>query len=218
MFIFVDESGVTDLKSKQKYLVVAFALMNNRAFADELIFEIKDKCNKKGKPISRREVKYHDLEPLQKEVAVQTINSKYRNFYICFVDLEKSHKTMVTGEHELQIQKQMIHSLFINISIKSFLYYRKGEIKIIMDKKLSEEFQNSLKHELQTHLGTKKGVSIETANSKKERGIQVADIIAGAFRAKLMKRSDLFEVDFASVFQITIPDTGVFKTEQVKED
>ncbi|MBS3068572.1 DUF3800 domain-containing protein [Candidatus Micrarchaeota archaeon] len=218
MFIFVDESGVTNLKSKQKYLVVAFALMNNRAFADELIFEIKDKCNKKGKPINNREVKYHDLEPLQKEVAVQTVNSRYRNFYICFVDLEKSHKTMVTGEYELQIQKQMVHSLLVNMSIKSFLYYRKGEIKIIMDKKLSEEFQKSLKHELQTHLGTKKGVSIETANSKKERGIQVADIIAGAFRAKLMKKSDLFEVDFTSVFQITIPDTGVFKTEKLKED
>ena len=215
MFIFIDESGLTDAKSNQKYLVVAFALMNNRAFADELIFTIKDRCQKKGKPINRHEIKYHDLEPLQKEIAVQSINSRYRNFYVCFVDLEKSHKKMVDGAHEHQIQRDMVHKVLLSLDRTELS--KQENVKVIMDKKLSPEFQKSIKDALQIHLGKKKGVSVETANSSKERGIQVADIIAGAFRAKLMKKSDLFEVDFTHVFQEMIPDFCVFKTEKVKE-
>lgn len=214
MFIFIDESGVTDLKSTQKYIVVAFALMKNRAFSEEVIFEIKDKCNKKGKPINKKEVKFHDLTPLQKEVAIQVINSRYRKFYICFIDLEKSHKPMVTGEHEAFIQKTMIHHLLVSLDKEELKKYEK--ISIIMDKKLSIKFQESIRHELQEHLGTKKGISVQTANSGSERGVQIADIIAGAFRAKLMKKSDLFEVDLTHVFQITIPNNHEFKTSRLK--
>jgi hypothetical protein len=213
MFIFIDESGVSDLKSSQKYLIVAFALMGNRAFADELIFEIKDKCKKKGKEIHSKEVKFHDLSPLQREIAVQTINSKYKNFYICFLDLEKCYKPMVTGQYEFQIQKSMIHNLLVSINREKVEQY--ANLRIIMDKKLSKEFQDSIRHELQKHFGTKKGIEVRTENSGKERGIQVADIIAGAFRSKLLKRSDLFEVDVTHLFQITIPDDNTFKTERV---
>lgn len=214
MFIFIDESGITDVKTKQKYLVVAFALMRNRAFADELIFEIKDKCKAKGKPVKKKEIKYRALEPFQKEVAVQLINSRYRNFYICFIDLEKSHKSMMSGKHEHRIQTIMVHNLLSTIDDRNLKNDEK--IKIIMDKKLSKKFQDSIIHELRKHFGSKKGISLKTATSSKERGIQVADIIAGAFRAKLMKKSDLFEVDLTRVFQVAIPDVDVFKTEKVK--
>jgi hypothetical protein len=214
MFIFIDESGITDVKSEQKYLVVAFALMRNRAFADELIFEIKDKCKKKGKQI-KYEVKYHSLEPLQKEVAIDCINSRYRNFYICFIDLEKSHKSMITGKHEHKIQTIMVHNLLSSINSRDLKNDK--ELKIIMDKKLSGKYQDSIKYELRKHFGSKKGLSVKTASSSKERGIQIADIIAGAFRAKLMKKSDLFEVNLTHVFQVTIPDTDVFKTGNIKE-
>jgi hypothetical protein len=212
VFIFIDESGTTDAKSKQRFLVVAFALMRNKAFADELIFKIKDKCNNKGKPIKKKEVRYHDLDSFQKEIAVQTINSKYRNFYICFIDLEKSHRSMITGKHENKIQTKMIHSILSSIE-----GLKNEDIRIIMDKKLSNEFQSSIKLELSKHFGSKKGIIVKTSNSSKERGIQVADIIAGAFRAKLMKKSDLFEVDLTRIFQISIPDNNVFRTEKPKE-
>ncbi len=215
MFIFIDESGVSDLKSNQRYLIVSFALMGNRAFADQLIFEIKDKCKKKGKEIHSKEVKFHDLSPLQREIAVQTINSKYKHFYICFIDLEKCYKPMVTGQYEFQIQKSMIHNLLVSINKENIDKYNR--LRILMDKKLSKEFQDSIRHELQEHFGTKKGIEVNTANSGKERGIQVADIIAGAFRAKLLKKSDLFEVDFTHVFQITIQDDNKFKTEQLEK-
>ncbi len=188
--------------------------MNNRDFSESLIFGIKDICKAKGKPIRTKEVRYHDLEPLQKEIAVQVLNSKYRNFYVCFFDVDKSPKALVTGKHELEIQKGMIHSLLCSIDSKML---RESEVvKIIMDKKLSKSFQNAIKTELQAHLNTKKGVHVETASSSSERGIQVADIIAGAFRAKLLKKSDLFHVDLTHVFQITIPDPGVYKAEKVK--
>lgn len=206
MFIFIDESGLTDVKSKQRYLVVAFAIMKNRAFAEELIFDIKDKCRVKGKPVKKKEIHFHDLEPLQKEVAVQTLNSRYRNFYICFVDLEKTHASMVTGSHEQEIQTKMIHSVLQ--SLDSNELRRQEKIEVIMDNKLSDQFQKSIEHELQTHVGTKKGIKVRPKNSGKERGIQVADIIAGAFRAKLMKKSDLFNVDYNRVYQITISDKG----------
>ena len=65
MFIFIDESGLTDVTTEQKYLVVAFALMRNRAFAEELIFGIKDKCKEIGKPIKRKEIKVAEETPPQ---------------------------------------------------------------------------------------------------------------------------------------------------------
>jgi len=99
MFIFIDESGLTDVNTEQRFLVVAFALMRNRAFADELVFGIKDKCKEIGKPIKRKEIKYRALDLQQKEIAVKMINSKYHNFYVCFIDLEKSHKSMITGKY-----------------------------------------------------------------------------------------------------------------------
>ena len=204
MFIFIDESGITDAKGRQQFLVVSFVLMNNRAFSEELIVGIKDACAKKGKPIKNKEVKYHDLTAFQKEIAVKAINSNYRNFYLCFVDIEHAPKTMADGLHEQEIQTRMIHSVLSKLDIAEM---RKSDrIRVIMDKKLSSAFQKSIEEELQRHLGTKKGIEVETANSGKERGIQVADIIAGAFRAKLMKKSDLFEVDHTRIFQITIGD------------
>lgn len=215
MLIFIDESGLTDIRTEQRYLVVAFALMKNRAFADELIFDIKDRCKAKGKPVKKREIKYHALEPFQKEVAVRCINSKYRNFYVCFIDLNRCHKSMISGKHEHRIQTMLVHNLLSSIDKRDLI--DKKDLKIIMDKKLSGKYLGSIKQELRKHFGSKKGIFIKTATSSKERGIQVADIIAGAFRAKLMKKSDLFEVDFTRVFQVTIPDENVFRTEKVEE-
>lgn len=207
MFIFIDESGITNLKSNQKYLVVSFAIMKNKAFAEEIIFEIKDKCKSKGKPIKKKEVRFHDLEPLQKEIAVQVINSKYRKFYICFVDLEKTDKSMVTGTHEHEIQTKMIHNVLLSFDKNELR--KKRALNIIMDKKLSKKYQESIKAELQRHFGTKKGICVKALKSSSSRGIQLADVLAGAFRAKLMKKSDLFQVAPQRVYQITISDQCV---------
>lgn len=85
MFIFIDESGSTNRKAGQRYLVVAFALMNTRQFAEEIIIQIRDKCKEQGQPVKIRELKYHNLTPFQREIAVKIINSNYRNFYVCFL-------------------------------------------------------------------------------------------------------------------------------------
>ena len=212
MFIFIDESGSTDEKSDQKFLVVAFALVGNRQFADELIFEIKDKCKAKGKPINKKELKYHDLAPFQREIAVQTINSKYKKFYVCFFDVEKANKAMVTGEHEQLIQMKSIHHVLSKLDKDELTKY--PVIRVLMDKKLTKEFQRAIEDEFQKHIGTKKGVSVQTVSSSKERGIQLADLIAGAFRAKLMKKSGLFEVEQPHIFQITASDINHFKAEK----
>lgn len=81
MFIFIDESGSTYEKTQQKFLVVALALTENRKYPEDLIFKIKDKCKASGKPVLKRELKYHDLTPFQREIAVSQINSEYRNFF-----------------------------------------------------------------------------------------------------------------------------------------
>ncbi len=212
MFIFIDESGTTDEKSKQKFLVVAFALAGNRQFADSLIFDIKDKCKAKGKPVNQRELKYHDLTPFQREIAVQAINSKYRNFYLCFFDVEKASKPMVTGEYEQRIQMEGIHCVLSKLDLGEMK--RHDTVKVLMDKKLTADLQQTIEDEFQKHLGTKKGVSVRSISSSKERGIQLADLIAGAFRAKLMKKSDLFEVDYTHVFQLSASDINSFKAEK----
>jgi len=212
MFIFIDESGTTDAKCNQKFLVVAFVLLRNRDFADRLIFEIRDLCGKKGKPINKKELRYHDLEPFQREIAVQAINSKYRNFYICFFDVDKADKTMVTGEYEQLIQMKSIHLVLSALDKNEMKKH--ARITVLMDKKLTRKFQLAIEDEFQKHMGTKKGISVETAISSKERGIQLADLIAGAFRAKLMKKSGLFEADHTRIFQISASDAGHFMTEK----
>ena len=212
MFIFIDESGNTDAKSNQKFLVVAFVLLKNRDFADQLIFEIRDICKKKGKPIAKKELKYHSLEPFQREIAVQTINPKYRNFYVCFFDVDRADRTMVSGEYEQLIQMKSIHPVLSTLDKDEMKKHE--HIKVLMDKKLTKDFQLVIEHEFQKYMGTKKGISVETVISSKERGIQLADPIAGAFRAKLMKKSGLFEVDHTRVFQISASDAEHFRTEK----
>jgi len=214
MFIFIDESGSTYAKSDQKFLVVAFALMNNHQFADELIFEIKRRCNAKGKAIKKKELKYHDLTPFQREIAVQTINSKYRNFYVCFFDVEKASKSLVDGQSEQVIQTLMIHNVLSKLDRNEMKKH--DAVRVVMDKKLAVEFQKTIRKEFQVHIGTKKGIEVKTAVSSKERGVQVADLIAGAFRAKLMKKSDLFQVDHTQVFQITPHVAGESESEKSK--
>jgi len=213
LFIFIDESGLTSVKSGQRYLIVVSALMRNRAFAEELISEIRSECKRKGKPIENKELKFHKLLPLQKEIAIRVLNSHYKNFYICFIDLARVHSSIASGAYEFQIQTTMIKNLLFNLDKD---YLRKFDaINVIMDKKLSSVFQNFLKNAFQSYIGTKKGVLVKTSSSARERGIQIADLIAGAFRAKLMRKSDLFEVDLRRVFQVTIPDVDVFKTEKL---
>ncbi|GEM_PF-2181922 len=212
IFIFIDESGSTDEKSRQKYLVVSFVLLKNRDFADQLIFEIRDKCKAKGKPIAKKELKYHNLEPFQREIAVQAIISRFRNYYLCFFDVEKASKSMVSGKHEQLIQMKSIHHVLSAIDRNELNKHER--IRVLMDKKLTEEFRRMIEDEFQKHLGTKKGVSVEMAVSSKERGIQIADLIAGAFRANLMKKSGLFEPDHSRVFQLSASDAGHFSTEK----
>lgn len=207
MFIFVDESGVTDEKSRQKFLVVAFVLSGNRQFVDELVFEIRDKCKARGKPVVGRELKYHDLAPFQREIAVQVINSRYRNFFVCFFDVETASKGMVSGRFEHVIQRQAIHNVLSKLDAR--LLKNHDSVKVVMDRKLGEDSLQAIEDEFQKHLGMKKGVSVRSASSSKERGIQVADLIAGAFRAKLLKKSGLFEVDQTRVFQITFDEKSL---------
>lgn len=134
MYIFIDESGTTDKKNKQGFLVLAFVLASNRAFVDELILSIKDQCKAKGKPIHSREVKYHDLTPFQREIAVKKINSKYRRFYVCFFDVDKADKQMVTGEYEQLIQMESIGHVLSKLN--KIELKKEKFIKVIMDKKL----------------------------------------------------------------------------------
>ncbi|MDE1860887.1 MAG: DUF3800 domain-containing protein, partial [Candidatus Micrarchaeota archaeon] len=105
MYIFIDESGTTDEKNKQKFLVLAFALIENRDFADRLIPKIKKTCEIKGKPIKSREVSYHDLTQFQREIAIQELlASGYRNMYVSFFDIDKADRKFVTGSYEHKIQ------------------------------------------------------------------------------------------------------------------
>jgi len=208
MFIFIDESGSTDRKNDQKFLVVAFVLSKNRQFAEDLILEIRDKCEAKGKPITQRELKYHDLAPFQREIAVRAINARYRNFFVCFFDVDRANQSLVTGKYEQHIQARSIHHVLSKLDRNELLHQE--SIKVVMDSKLSEDFRKAIESEFKKHLGTKKGVTVETVSSSRQRGIQLADLIAGAFRAKLMKKSDLFEVDHTHVFQITASDSTHF--------
>jgi hypothetical protein len=173
-----------------------------------------DEPLQKGKPITSKEVKYHDLTPFQREIAVQRINSRYRNFYVCYFDVEKANKTMVSGKHEQLIQMRMVHSILAKLDKRELSKYEK--VCVIMDKKLSDHFRDLIEEEFQKHLGTKKGITVDTEVSSRERGLQVADLIAGAFRAKLMKKSDLFEVELTRIFQIVAPDEETFRAEKAK--
>lgn len=216
MYIFIDESGTTDEKSKQKFLVIGFAIAENRDFVDKLIFEIKNQCQIKGKPIKQRELSYHDLTPFQREIAIkQIINSGYRNMYLCFFDVDKADKRFVTGKYEHRIQMNSIANVLSRLDKQEMR--KKDCIKVIMDEKLVDVELSEIRKAFWNYLETKKGVSIETAKSQKDRGIQLADLIAGAFRAKLMKKSDLFEVDYTHVFQITQVDLDKFIVDGMKK-
>lgn len=204
MFIFIDESGSTDAKNHQDFLVIAFALSSNHSFPEQLIFNIRDRCRARGKPIFAKELKYYDLTQFQREIAIREINAHYRNFYVCYFDVGKANRNLVTGSYEEQIQMKSIYNVLAKLDKRDLV--RGGYVKVIMDKKLSESSQSEIRHKFQEHLGTKKGITVQTASSSKERGIQLADLIAGAARAKLIKKSDLLEIDLTHSFQISATD------------
>jgi hypothetical protein len=127
--------------------------------------------------------------------------------------VDKASSEMVTGEYEQMIRMQSIHAVLSKIDKAKLL--KSGNVKVLMDKKLRERFRKIIEDELKRHLGIKKRISVDTTGSARERGIQLADLIAGAFRARLMKRSGLFEVDYTHVFQIMASDIDNFKTENI---
>ncbi len=183
--------------------MISFVISENKAFVDGLIFKIRRQCELKCKAIKRRELSYHDLTPFQREIAVKEIvNSGYKEMYLCFFDVEKADKRFVTGQNEHLIQMNSIAKVLSKFDTQALK--KKETIKVIIDEKLVEEELGAIRDVLWKYLGTKKGVSVETTKSQKDRGIQLADLIAGAFRAKLTKKSDLFEIDYTHVFQITV--------------
>ena len=202
MYIFIDESGTTDRKNNQKFLVVAYAILENRAFADELISKVKKVCERNGRPITDREISYHALSGFQRELAIkELLASGYRNMYISFFDVESADKRFTTGGYEHKIQMVGISNFLSTLDKMELM--KKENIRVIMDEKLVDDEISSVEKEFQRYLGTKKNISVEATKSTKERGIQLADLIAGGFRAKLMKKSYLFEIDISHTFQIT---------------
>jgi hypothetical protein len=212
MFIFIDESGVSNIDCNQKYLVISLALMNNRAFALNLVNKIKDTySDMKFKHTG--ELKYHDLNRLKREVATDTINRQYSNYHICLLDLESSsQRYMLDGKHENIIQKTMIKHTLQMIDPETF---NTRDIKIIMDEKLPVPLQKIIRSEFISYLGKRKGVSVKSAKSNKEAGIQIADLIAGAFRADLKNKTHHLEANQSRIYNLKLHSLNIFETKKV---
>ena len=155
MYIFIDESGTTDQKNNQKFLVISFVISENRTFVDELIFKIKRQCEIKGKPVKQRELSYHDLTPFQREIAVKEIvNSGYKEMYLCFFDVDKADKHFVTGQSEHLIQMNSIAKVLSKFDKQELM--KKKSIKVIMDEKLVDEELGIIRRAFWEYLETKK--------------------------------------------------------------
>ncbi len=194
MFVYIDESGITNKEAMQKYLVIALCVCNNKEFAQNMILEIRKTCNEKGLPITdQKELKYHELKRFQQEIAIRIINNKpYRNFYLVYVDVDKADKSLTTGKNEGEIQKLMLESMAEKFKEK---LKEKDQIRIIADEKLCKASLEEIRKQVHEIRGSKKGISVDQDSSRKHYGLQLADLIAGSYRAKLMKKSDLLEVN-----------------------
>ncbi|MFH0927663.1 MAG: DUF3800 domain-containing protein [Candidatus Micrarchaeota archaeon] len=210
MFVFVDESGQTNIKAGQKYLVLSFCICSNKEFANNLVYEIRDSCKKQGKPVvNKKELKYHELSRFQQEIAIGLINKKYRNFYVAYVDLGKADTKFTTGKSEERIQKLMLLSVAFNFAEK---IEKKQKVVVFVDKKLTKESLLDIRHMVQDLKKSKKNVVVEEKNSHALCGLQLADLIAGAFRAKLMKTSGLLEVREDHIFECEPKENGLLTT------
>jgi len=216
-YVFIDESGVTASEAKQKYFILSMAISKNKGFIDDLIFSIRDECIRKGKPIvNHKEIKYHDISRFQKEIVVQRINLKYKNFYIAFTDIESSHKSISEGKQENLVQSMIISAMLGDL-FSTEVFKKDDTVRIIMDEKLPIEYQRIIRDFVAKIRKSKKGISVEAKSSRRERGIQLADILAGAFREKLTKKSDLFQIDHTHVFNVTIPEERLMKVSRPRK-
>ena len=213
MFVFIDESGMTRADAGQKFLVIAYCVCRNKKFAWDLINAIRDECKAKGKPILNKEIKYHDISRFQQEIAIKKINKTYKNFYLAFMDVEAADKKFTTGKDEDKIQKSMLELVARKFERK---IREKNDVTIFVDEKLKPESIKEIHGLLCALKETKKGVRVEARSSKTLLGLQLADLVAGAFRAKLLKRSDLLEVDHTHVFQFLPELTGFSLKSQAK--
>ncbi|MFH1095224.1 MAG: DUF3800 domain-containing protein [Candidatus Micrarchaeota archaeon] len=199
MFVFVDESGSTNINARQKYLVLSFCVCNNKQFAEDLIRRIRKNCEAQGKQIrDPKEIKYHDISRFQQEIAIKLINKEYHKFYLAYVDVEKADASLTTGKNEERIQTQMLLSIAGNFADK---IEKKEEVIVIIDEKLSKESLDSVRRFVQVLRKSKKNLRVEERKSQTISGLQLADLIAGAFRAKLMKTSGLLDVVDDHIFE-----------------
>lgn len=207
MFIFVDESGQTNIQAKQKYLVISFCVCKNKKFPDELIRSIYQKCAKEAKPIlNKKEIKYHDISRFQQEIAIGIINKTYKNFYVAYVDIEKTDRALSDGKSEEIIQKSILQSIAVIFQEK---IEKQNKIKIFVDKKLSKDSLKEIRILVQMLKKSKKDVSVKEKNSQSLCGLQLADLIAGSFRAKLMKISNLLEIKDENIFSCEATKNGL---------
>lgn len=190
MFIFIDESGTTNARARQKYFVLSFCLSGNKAFHQDLADEIREKCRKEGKPVlDKKELKYHELSRYQQEIAIGVINRRYKNYYAAFVDIEKADPKMTTGKKEDYIQKMVMKQVALRFRDNM----RAQDLTVFVDRKLTDVSMAEIRTYLHELKGSNNGATIEWRNSQTLAGLQIADLIAGAFRAKLMKTSGLLE-------------------------
>lgn len=200
MFVFIDESGLTKAEAGQKFLVIACCVCNNKKFAEDLINGIRDECKAKGKAVLSKEIKYHDISRFQQEIAIKRINKNYKNFYLAFMDIDSADKKLTSGKDEDRIQKNMLELIATKFESK---LREKDSVVVFVDEKLKKESIAEIHGLLCAIRGSKKGLRVEARSSKTMHGLQLADLIAGAYRFKLLKKSDLLEVDDTHIFQCT---------------
>ena len=169
-YIFIDESG--DLGDKgSKYFIMAAVLVKDSKTLDKLI---KKTRNRYKKDIGQaNEIKGFKTPPKVKKSILKKLNQKnYETFIIVF---DKHYKYKIDYDYDNNKLYDIISSYLaklIDINDVTYIFIDKTKNKKIK----MEEFNNLFKNNLNNL--NNYPVVIKHADSKKIKGIQIADIIS----------------------------------------
>lgn len=178
IFLFIDESGTLP-DPKDKVVIIA-SVGTNSPESIELIFKSLRKKNKFKKPVS--EIKFYTAGQQTKELFFQKIVQN--NFSIFILTVDKIGRAIPDTPENF--------SILIGLLLEDIFSFYPNIKEIVLDKHFSRdkdvgEFNRFLKNFLQ-----KPSISLKHVDSKKNKYINVADMVAGAVLAKETGKTSRF--------------------------
>ena len=200
MFLYMDEAGDFGINKGNRYYVVSIVLIKNSSQAEKVITKAKNEIKNEHRLNINCEVKFNKLSNACRHTFMKRIKAESLPFFVAYIDTHNiKEKEMnevlekVKLKHSTDLRGKM-HYLFLLVVLQElFEKIKDKNITIIGDDGLPnfvKEQTGKVTKELAKKF--KKKIKVRFKRSKAYDGIQIADLIAGAYFKNLKGVGDFY--------------------------